>query len=384
MTQLPIRSPVYIVPPYSLTGDILSYRHCGLQYRYLNGSALPPSRPVQMWFGEFIHLVMEMAIRRYQEGLQGPLPWSDAEIDNICGTIMSRLANEGKTPRSRRVEDMARQRVKVSINSLGPMLFPLVADSEVSLSGTRMMPESSRHRAEYYEVTGRIDVISTVQVNAVPSGTNQLADAIHEFLPDIVTDPFEVIVDYKGMRRPPINSEAWQLYEWQLQTYAWIREKQPGSLPIGAGLIIFMNELLPSKSDIRKLREDMANNSTDVRPANNSPDLNIVLRGPTGDTPFGLSWPFRLCRSLHLVGVQQRDQIVALDRFDRIVSEIEDSVSAELLSGSIGRSWPTNPVRETCVACDFRGICSTSPYRGPAVAPLGRPVTAVEYDEQEE
>lgn len=374
MTVLPVRGQPYLVPSYSVTGDILSFSKCGLQYRYLNGSSLPPSRPVQMWFGEFIHSVLELATRIFQGGQFGPLPWDAAQInDQICDPVVARLAAEGKTPRSRAAEDNARLRALVAINALGPQLFPLVEAAEVSVSGTRKMPATSQFRAEYFEITGRIDLVTSFRLDDHPPGTNRIVDSIRGAITNAASaHPFEVLVDYKGTRRPSTSSDEWQLYERQLQTYAWLRQRQPDSLPVAAGFVVFVNELLPTVSDMTKLGADITQGATDVLPQINSDDQRIVLGTRHGNSPFGLSWPFRLARALKVVTVERPDQNEALLRFDSIVEDIESSVQQERSSGSIQQSWTPRPVEETCVACDFQTICPRSPYLGPALAPLGR------------
>ena len=108
---LSVRPEPYLIPAYSLTGDLLAYLNCGLQYRYHNRGSLPPSKPVQLWFGQFIHGAMEEAYRVWKSG-DSPLPWSDTDIEPITDLIIRRLAARGLYYRSeeRRVGKECRSR----------------------------------------------------------------------------------------------------------------------------------------------------------------------------------------------------------------------------------------------------------------------------------
>ena len=67
------------------------------------------------------------------------------------------------------------------------------------------MLESARYRASYYEITGRIDLVTSPKLNDYAADGNPLIDSIKSITQkEGVEEPYEILVDYKGMRRPPV------------------------------------------------------------------------------------------------------------------------------------------------------------------------------------
>src|SRR5690349_16871303 len=89
---LSVRPPIQTLASYSLTGGLLGFLRCGLQYRYSRIGNLPPSHPVQLWFGQFIHAVLEEAYRQVKEKRMPLPPWPEADLLDIFQRIDRRLA----------------------------------------------------------------------------------------------------------------------------------------------------------------------------------------------------------------------------------------------------------------------------------------------------
>lgn len=358
-----------VIPNYSLTGDLLSFSRCELQYRYHNGSSLPPSRPVQLWFGEFIHGIMESAYRIWRDSTpQFPWPCNPTpyrgdpppnrkmhDIGTIGDTVETSLRARGKNPRSANLRNSGYRRAERAVNDIGPHLFPLISAAEQKVIGTRDLPAHPNARSNRYELHGVIDVVTNVQLSDAPAG-NVIREAIQNRCPNMQGD-FEVIVDYKGSRRPAVGSDYWDQGEWQLQTYAWLRMRQAESLPVAAGVLIYINELAPGSTDLSKLKTDINQERTDVSPTQGSNDSYLLSAWRPGNAIPDFSEEFLLSRAIRVIPFDEQLQDQALDQFDQVVTNIEGCVEREGTAGTILGNWAACGDEETCAACDFRYFC---------------------------
>lgn len=377
--QLSKRPPVYALPSYSLTGDLLGFLRCGLQYRYSRIGQLPSTRPVQLWFGQFIHGVLEEAFRRFdasrRAGHPNPPPWPQADIEEICELITKRLASQGLFPWDPSLEHLGRARAEAAINDLGPELLPLIHRAEVRLTGARELPVGKiptqyRFReADRYEIIGVVDVITHVELANPALKSNRVVQAILAALPEEPPDKFEIIIDYKGMRRPLKSDPYWKIYEWQLQTYAHLRSTHEDSLPVVAGVLLYTNELLATWGDLDKLKRESKAGTTDLAPAAGSKEESMLKtlnrknypKDPaTGRRRYPPKFPldYRLDRAIRVIPVDQGTIKKALSSFDNTVADIETCLGRESVHGSVLGSWTNFSSEEsTCAACDHHTYC---------------------------
>ena len=366
--KLSVRPKVYSLPSYSLTGDLLGYLRCGLQYRYTRIGKLPSSRPIQLWFGEFIHGVLEEAFRRYQDRLkkgEPPLPpWPPEELTSISELIKKRLSARGLVPWDDDLEELGDLRAAAAIQEMGPHLFPLIHRAEVRLFGARALPEIDKawafREADRYEMVGVIDVVTHVELQNPMYQDNPIVKAVLAALPKMPDENFEVIIDYKGMRRPPVSGGAyWAQYAWQLQTYGELRRRQPDALPVAAGVLVYLNELHPTRRDLETIKREIKTGKTDVPPPPGS-ESEAILKSWSSkgkDVPL-LPFEYRLQRSLRVLPIDDDSIAEALTAFDEVVERIETCRGKEAKGKPVMQAWERNATDDnTCTVCDSRTYC---------------------------
>lgn len=434
--KLSPRSKSYMIPEYSLTGDLLSFLTCNLQYRYQNRGTLPPSMPIQLWFGEFIHGVMEETYLKWRNnkdmGNDKSFPWNWKEdIRPVEEMIDLRLRARGLYPpldffcKYHKDDDnkinnalgscedenhphklLYSARAESSINVWGPDLFPLIDSAEVLIKGKRPMPnfEKNTSRSNYYGINGVIDVISSLKLdenNENENLINKIKDKndnknknndnknkdnknkdnnknddknnknnknsiinylmknekFSEKVKSLDSDEYEIIIDYKGMKRPSLGSHNWKYHQWQLLTYAWLRQKQNDSKPIIAGIIFYLNELVPSTEDLIAIKQDIIAGDNDVK-INPSEESKIKEWDEKKVNYIKLSDNFKKDRSIRTIVIEEETISTALQNFDNVVSDIETSIINETNGIPIKKAWEAKGDKRTCDACDFKTFCN--------------------------
>ncbi|WP_295602977.1 PD-(D/E)XK nuclease family protein [uncultured Methanobrevibacter sp.] len=394
--KLPSKSKPYMIPEYSLTGDLLSFLTCNLQYRYQNKGTLPPSKPVQRWFGEFIHGVLEEAYLEW-DYKKTSFPWDWLEdIRPIEEQIDLRLQTRGLYPYDEDLffsmsnhpeveylnehdhKKLASARAEKAINIWGKHLFPLIDSSEHLIKGVRPMPNFDKHRSRsnYYGINGVVDVLTSMKINDLEqSNLDNYDNMIIEYLkrnPDFQkrvresdSEDYEIIIDYKGMKRPPTSigdskaEDKWETHKQQILTYSWLRSKQEDAKPIVAGIIFYLNELVPSKEDLVLIKEELRNGMTDVG-EKYPEDVELIENWEEDDKAPALSDEFKIDRSIRIISVDESEKNDALLKFDSVVANIEESLIREMQGCKIQEAWKADSDERNCSACDFRTFCKNN------------------------
>ena len=394
--KLPSKSKPYMIPEYSLTGDLLSFLTCNLQYRYQNKGTLPPSKPVQRWFGEFIHGVLEEAYLEW-DYKKTSFPWDWLEdIRPIEEQIDLRLQTRGLYPYDEDLffsmsnhpeveylnehdhKKLASARAEKAINIWGKHLFPLIDSSEHLIKGVRPMPNFDKHRSRsnYYGINGVVDVLTSMKINDLEqSNLDNYDNRIIEFLKrdqdfqkrvkESDSEDYEIIIDYKGMKRPPTSirdskaEDKWETHKQQILTYSWLRSKQEDAKPIVAGIIFYLNELVPSKEDLVLIKEELRNGMTDVG-EKYPEDVELIENWEEDDKAPALSDEFKIDRSIRIISVDESEKNDALLKFDSVVANIEESLIREMQGCKIQEAWKADSDERNCSACDFRTFCKNN------------------------
>ncbi|WP_409200990.1 hypothetical protein [Methanobrevibacter sp. DSM 116169] len=380
--KLSAKSKAYMIPEYSLTGDLLSFLTCNLQYRYQNKGTLPPSMPIQLWFGEFIHGIMEEAYNKWiSEKLEFPWDWK-SQIRPIEDMIDLRLQVRGLYPPTTQFystvnekdveitdehERIASGRAKTAINTWGKHLFPLIDSAEVLIKGIRNMPsyDEDKSRSNYYGINGVIDVLSSININEIQNDSKSNNEIINYLkanegfnkrIKSLKGEEYEIIIDYKGMKRPTYGSDNWNHHEWQILTYSWLRSKQADSKTIVAGIIFYLNELVPSYEDLKSIQEDVKNGNNDVPISSN--DYELITNWKDKKKYPDLSDKFKMDRSIRIINIDKKTINESLDKFDAVVEDIEESLIKETNGCKIKDAWKAEADERTCLACDFKTFCN--------------------------
>ena len=126
-----------------------------------------------------------------------------------------------------------------------------------------------------------------------------------------------------------------------------------------AGIIFYLNELVPSKEDLVLIKEELKDDMTDVGNEFEE-DVRKIENWEEDDKAPELSDEFKISRSIRIINVDEEEQENALLMFDSVVDNIESSLIREMNGCKIQEAWKADSDERTCSACDFRTFCKNN------------------------
>ena len=169
------------------------------------------------------------------------------------------------------------------------------------------------------------------------------------------------------MKRPPIevsdskSENTWESHKQQILTYSWLRSQQEDSKSIFAGIIFYLNELVPSKEDLALIKDEMKNGLIDEKTLEKyKKDFELIDKWQDDDKAPDLSSEFKLERSIRIINIDSKEIGKSLEKFDDVVYNIEESLINEMKGCKIQDAWKAEADERTCSACDFRTFCKNN------------------------
>lgn len=214
---------------YSIVGDLISYLRCPKAYRLIQLGNLIPSRPSQLWYGNFMHGILQELFYLYKNNIPIPPPLRPSccglddipikkfqdidyfeikdeivahckrECENkrclyrICYDVISKLSAQKIFARSIPLVQNAIFRVFILLNEFGTDLLSLITAPEVPLKGIRhyngvpLNPSKFSSFSDYkkeviYEVKGIVDVLTQFNIKSQISKGIQKRNIIIDIL----------------------------------------------------------------------------------------------------------------------------------------------------------------------------------------------------------
>ena len=208
--SVPAHNPSAARPRFSLTSDIIGFRHCRRQYGYFGQDGFVPAQAAQTYYGQIIHQVLDRCHRHHSGLLSAPansMP-TDQDVAGYFNEVQTALRAHGIRPASQHMSVQALQVIQTFNRVEGPTLYPRVLDTEFRLEADQ----------QNFVLRGVVDVLA---------GSSQ-GD--------------REIWDYKGSEMPPLGSDRMRDYEWQMSVYAHLYRVKSGAYPTHA-VLYFLNEL---------------------------------------------------------------------------------------------------------------------------------------------